>query len=223
MPISLPTQTWFSLFILDLVLISLVAVYAYYTYYKRLGDLKKIQADSYKKAEQILEDAKIRSQEILEKVEQKADGILTHSELFKTDINKEFKESLKKLADSYIQTVQEQSKRFVEDYENILTAVKNQSLVKSGQALDNIEEQVRKQLDEAKTGLKSEMMKSLEKATLEIGQYRKKELEKVDQEIDQVVIQMAKDLLRINLSPKDHKKLVIQALEKAKEQGMFFL
>ncbi|OGK41980.1 hypothetical protein A3A46_01740 [Candidatus Roizmanbacteria bacterium RIFCSPLOWO2_01_FULL_37_13] len=66
-------------------------------------------------------------------------------------------------------------------------------------------------------------MKSLEKAVSEIDQYRRKELEKVDQEIDQVVIQMAKDLLRINLSPKDHKKLVIQALEKAKEQGMFFL
>ena len=66
-------------------------------------------------------------------------------------------------------------------------------------------------------------MRSLTKATEEINQYKVKELAKVDDEIDQLVVEMAKDLLRINLSPKDHKKLVVQALEKAKEQGMFFL
>jgi len=57
----------------------------------------------------------------------------------------------------------------------------------------------------------------------EIDQFRKKELDKVDQDIDQLVIQITKDLLRINLTPKDHRKLVMQALEKAKEQGAFFL
>ena len=119
--------------------------------------------------------------------------------------------------------VQEHSKKFVLEYENILTSVKNQSLAKSGQALDNIEQELKRQLEESKAGLKSEMMKSLEKATGEINQYRTIELAKVDEQIDKFVVQMAKDLLRINLTPKDHKKLIMQALAKAKEQGVFFL
>lgn len=214
---------WIQLFFIDLILLASVAVYAYYSYYKRLGELKKVQTESYKKAEKILVDIKIRSQDILEKVEQKADEILTHSELFKSDLDKGFKDSLKQLAGNYLDMVQEHSKKFMLDYENILTSVKSQSISKAGQALDNIGNEVNRQLEESKISLKQEMMKSLAKAQNEIDQYRRKELEKVDQEIDKLVIQMAKDLLRLNLTPKDHKKLVIQALEKAKEQGLFFL
>ena len=220
---SITQDFWFILFFVDLIILGAVAVYAYYTYYRRLGELKKVQTDSYKKAEEILEEAKIQTQEILEKVEQKADEILTHSELFKGDLDKEFKDSLKQLAEKYLQVVQEHSNKFAQDYENILTSVKNQSLTKAGRALDNIEQQINKQLEESKASLKSEMMKALAKAMEEIDQYRKKELDKVDQDIDQLVIQITKDLLRINLNPKDHRKLVMQALEKAKEQGAFFL
>ena len=119
--------------------------------------------------------------------------------------------------------VEEHSKKFISDYESVLTSVKNQSIEKSGQALSNIEQEVRKQLEESKTDLKSAILSSLEKAREQIDQYRKQELEKVDGEIDQLVVQMAKELLRINLNPKDHRKLVIQALDKAKEQGLFFL
>ena len=214
---------WFWLFFVDLFLFGAVAVYAYYTYYRRLGELKKVQTDSYKKAGEILEGAKIKTQEILEKVEQKADEILTHSELFKSDLDKEFKDSLKQLAEKYLRVVQEQTNKFTQDYENILTSVKNQSLTQAGNALANIDQQINKQLEEAKTSLKSEMLKALAKAMEEIDQFRKKELDKVDQDIDQLVIQITKDLLRINLTPKDHRKLVMQALEKAKEQGAFFL
>ena len=95
---SITQDFWFILFFVDLIILGAVAVYAYYTYYRRLGELKKVQTDSYKKAEEILEEAKIQTQEILEKVEQKADEILTHSELFKGDLDKEFKDSLKQLA-----------------------------------------------------------------------------------------------------------------------------
>ncbi len=220
---SIPQDFWFLLFFADLILLGSVALYAYYTYYKRLGELKNLQSDAHKRAEQILEEAKLKSREILERVEQKADEILTHSQLFKSDLNKDFKNSLKQLSDKYVLMIQEHSKKFTLDYENILISVKNQSLIRSKQALENIENEVKRQLEESKVSLKTEMMKSMAKAVEEIDRYRTSELEKADQEIDQIVIQLAKDLLRINLSPKDHRKLVLQALEKAKEQGMFFL
>lgn len=213
----------FLLFFIDFFLMGFVGVYAFYTYYKRQVDLKKVQLDSLENAKKIMEEAKKRSLEVIEKIEQKSDEILTHSQLFKNDLDKGFKESLKQMADKYLEMVQEHSKKFILDYENILTAVKDQSLVRSKQALDNIENEVKKELEESKSALKEELKKSLARATEEINQYKVKELAIVDEEIDKLVVEMTKDLLRINLNPKDHRKLVIQALEKAKEQGMFFL
>ena len=220
---QIPQDVTFFLFFIDFFLMGFVGVYAFYTYYKRQVDLKKVQLDSLENSKKIMEEARKRSLEVIEKVEQKASEILTHSQLFKTDLDRGFKESLKQMADKYVDMIQEHSKKFTLDYENILTSVKDQSLVRSKQALDNIENEVKKQLEDSKSALKEEMMRSLTKATEEINQYKVKELAKVDDEIDQLVVEMAKDLLRINLSPKDHKKLVVQALEKAKEQGMFFL
>lgn len=220
---SIPQNFWFLLFLVDLTLFGAVALYAYYSFYKRLGELKKVQTEAYKKAILIEEEAKQKTREILEKVEVKAEEILNHSELFKSDLDKSFKDSLKQLADSYLSMIQQHSQKFTQDYENILTSVKDQSLVKSRQALDSIEQEVKKQLEESKTGFKTEVTKYLIKAQEEIEDYKRKEIAKADQDIDQLIVQLAKDLLRINLTPKDHRKLVIQGLEKAKEQGMFFL
>lgn len=220
---SIPQNFWFLLFLVDLTLFGAVALYAYYSFYKRLGELKKVQTEAYKKAILIEEEAKQKTREILEKVEVKAEEILNHSELFKSDLDKGFKDSLKQLADSYLNMIQQHSQKFTQDYENILTSVKDQSLVKSRQALDSIEQEVKKQLEESKTGFKTEVTKYLIKAQEEIEDYKRKEIAKADQDIDQLIVQLAKDLLRINLTPKDHRKLVIQGLEKAKEQGMFFL
>lgn len=220
---SIIQNYWFLLFLVDLTLFGTVALYAYFSFYKRLSELKKVQTEAYKKAASIEEEAKQKTREILEKVEVKAEEILNHSELFKSDLDKGFKDSLKQLADSYLSMIQQHSQKFAQDYENILTSVKDQSLIKSQQALDSIEQEVKKQLEESKTGFKTEMTKYLIKAQEEIEDYKRKEIAKADQDIDQLIVQLAKDLLRINLTPKDHRKLVIQGLEKAKEQGMFFL
>src|SRR3989338_2667506 len=217
---SITQNYWFLLFIIDLTIFGAVALYAYYSFYKRLSELKKVQTEAYKKAELIEEEAKQKTREILEKVEVKAEEILNHSELFKSDLDKSFKDSLKQLADSYLSMIKQHSEKFTQDYENILTSVKDQSLIKSQQALDSIEQEVKKQLEESKTGFKTEMTKYLIKAQEEIEDYKRKEIAKADQDIDQLIVQLAKDLLRINLTPKDHRKLVIQGLEKAKEQGM---
>ncbi len=221
---QISSQTyWMIIFFADFFLMSFVVVYGFYSYYKRLGELKKIQIDAHKKAEQIVDEANIKSKEILEKVEHKADEILTHSELFKKDLNNAFETSLKTSSQKYLEMVEAHSKTFIADYENLLTSVKKQSIEKSAKALDTIEQDVRKGLEESRTALKNEMMRSLEKAKGEIEAYKIGQIEKIDKDIDQLVVALAKDLLRINLTPAMHKKLVMQALDKAKEQGMFFL
>lgn len=214
---------WFLLFFADVFLLSFTAIFAFFSYYKKLGELKMAQTDTQHKAQQVIEEAKKQAESIIETVEHKADEILSHSELFKNDLDDEFKTSLKKSGEKYLEMVEQHSKRFITDYEQVLNLVKNQSLEKAGKALDNIEQEIKKSLDESKSAIKTELMKSLGRASAEIEEYKKSEMEKIDRRIDDLVIQLAKELLRLNLTPKDHNKLVIQALEKAKEQGTFFL
>lgn len=214
---------WTALFFLDLFVITFVAIYGYLAYYRRLRELKNIEIDSHKKSEEILKSTHLKTQEILEKVEHRADEILTHSELIKKDLNGLFENSIKQSGQKYLQMVEEHSKRFIGDYENLLTSVKNQSLEKTAKAMDLIEAEIRKSLEDSQGSVKTEIMKSLHKALEEIEAYKQHEIQKIDNEIDKLAIDIAKDVLRMNITPKDHKKLVMQALEKAKEQGMFFL
>lgn len=216
-------QLWMLLFLADLFLLTSAAIYILVSYYRRLGKLKDIERTAYTKANEVLSQMEKTSATILEKVESRADEILTHSELFKKDLNQAFEHSLGESSQKYVVMLEDHSKRFVDDYENLLKSVKDQSLEKAAKAIDTIEEDIRKSLEDSKVVARDQMEVFLKKALEEVETFKKQELEKIDKEIDEFVLQLAKELLRMNLTPKDHKKLIISSLEKAKEQGMFFL
>ena len=65
-----------------------------YSYYRRLGKLKDTERITYAKTNEVLSGLEKTSAAILEKVESRADQILTHSELFKKDLNHAFENSL---------------------------------------------------------------------------------------------------------------------------------
>lgn len=216
-------QLWMFLFLADLFLLTCAAMYILVSYYRRLGKLKDIERTAYTKANEVLSQMEKTSATILEKVESRADEILTHSELFKKDLNQAFEHSLEESSQKYVVMLEDHSKRFVDDYENLLKSVKDQSLEKAAKAIDTIEEDIRKSLEDSKVVARDQMGVFLKKALEEVETFKEQELEKIDKEIDEFVLQLAKELLRMNLTPKDHKKLIINSLEKAKEQGMFFL
>jgi F0F1-type ATP synthase membrane subunit b/b' len=198
-------------------------LYILVSYYRRLGKLKDIERTAYTKANEVLSQMEKTSATILEKVESRADEILTHSELFKKDLNQAFEHSLEESSQKYVVMLEDHSKRFVDDYEILLKSVKDQSLEKASKAIDTIDDDIRKSLEDSKVVARDQMGVFLKKALEEVETFKKQELEKIDKEIDEFVLQLAKELLRMNLTPKDHKKLIINSLEKAKEQGMFFL
>ncbi|OGK19307.1 hypothetical protein A2866_06570 [Candidatus Roizmanbacteria bacterium RIFCSPHIGHO2_01_FULL_39_8] len=216
-------QLWMFLFLADLFLLTCAAMYILVSYYRRLGKLKDVERTAYTKANEVLSQMEKTSATILEKVESRADEILTHSELFKKDLNQAFEHSLEESSQKYVVMLEDHSKRFVDDYENLLKSVKDQSLEKAAKAIDTIEEDIRKSLEDSKVVARDQMGVFLKKALEEVETFKEQELEKIDKEIDEFVLQLAKELLRMNLTPKDHKKLIINSLEKAKEQGMFFL
>src|SRR3989338_4031753 len=212
-------QLWMFLFLADLFLLTCAAMYILVSYYRRLGKLKDVERTAYTKANEVLSQMEKTSATILEKVESRADEILTHSELFKKDLNQAFEHSLEESSQKYVVMLEDHSKRFVDDYENLRKSVKDQSLEKAAKAIDTIEEDIRKSLEDSKVVARDQMGVFLKKALEEVETFKEQELEKIDKEIDEFVLQLAKELLRMNLTPKDHKKLIINSLEKAKEHA----
>ena len=199
------------------------ALFAFYSYYKKLGNIKKLEEQAVEKSQSIMQHAELKSEAILQKVEKKADEILTHSELFKGDLEKTFQKSLDTSAQAYLKLLQEHSRQFVTDYEKLLGQMKDQSLRQASESLKHIEQEAVKGLNESKATLDKGVQDALTQARSQIEEYKKRQIQEVDLNIDALVVKLAKDLLRMNISPKDHKKFIVQALDKAKEEGMFFL
>lgn len=219
----LPQQILLLLVLADVFLLALIGIYAFYSYYSKLSQIHKEQEEAHKKAETILAQAQERAMTIMERVEQKSEEILTHSELFKADLDASFKSALKHAIEKYLELLDRYSKQFVVDYEKLLTSVKDNSLKQANQGIFNIEQEINKELNESRIALQAVMASSLDKTRGQIEAYKQEQMRKVESSAETLVVSLAKELLRINLTSKDHDKLVIQALEKAKEQGMFFL
>src|SRR3990167_1397397 len=210
-------------FLLTIYLLGMFALFAFYSYYKKLGNIKKLEEQAVEKSQSIMQHAELKSEAILQKVEKKADEILTHSELFKGDLEKTFQKSLDDSAQAYLKLLQEHSRQFVTDYEKLLGQMKDQSLRQASESLKHIEQEAVKGLNESKATLDRGVQDALTQARTQIEEYKKRQIQEVDLNIDSLVVKLAKDLLRMNISPKDHKKFIVQALDKAKEEGMFFL
>jgi len=210
-------------FLLTIYLLGMFALFAFYSYYKKLGNIKKLEEQAVEKSQSIMQHAELKSEAILQKVEKKADEILTHSELFKGDLEKTFQKSLDDSAQAYLKLLQEHSRQFVTDYEKLLGQMKDQSLRQASESLKHIEQEAVKGLNESKATLDKGVQDALTQARSQIEEYKKRQIQEVDLNIDSLVVKLAKDLLRMNISPKDHKKFIVQALDKAKEEGMFFL
>lgn len=210
-------------FALDLFFVTALVTYMVYSFYKKINQIKNTETRAHEKAQEIILRAQNQAEQILSKVENKAQELLNHSELFKGDLEKAFETSLKSSGQKYVELLEKYSSQFVTDYENLLKLVKDQALKKATESMTIIEQEIGKQLDASKQSINDAISTSVVKAKQEIENYKREEIEKVDKEIDSLVVDLAKDLLRINLEAKDHKKLVINALDKAKEQGMFFM
>jgi len=62
---------------------------------------------------------------------------------------------------------------------------------------------------------------SLARVIREVEEYKKEEISEVDASIDKLILSISKEYLREYVPVLQHKKLVFEALEKAKKEGLF--
>ncbi len=84
-----------------------------------------------------------------------------------------------------------------------------------------VEESASRKISEFYFDIENLTKEKLIKLEKEIEEYKKEQIKKIDKEIYQILSQVAKEVLGKAIDISTHERLVIEALEKAKKEGIF--
>lgn len=153
--------------------------------------------------DQIISEAESKSREILLSAQTNAQEMLKAADIFSNEYKEEFRSKL-------LQVIKNEEKEF----ENLYTTIKSESTNVLTNASKNINTQLAKEMGDFKRSVQVEMQKHIE-------EYKKASYSRIEQDVSDVVETISNKILRKSLNKEEHKKLVMAALEEAKENNVF--
>ena len=183
-------------------------------------------------AERVLETAHDRAEKIIENAVKKSEEILKEMDSFRDDMKQEMKAIFKQSSESFVHTITEQSKEFATASNELIPQIKEKYISNADASLEKFNAELSKELipirevvdtkvQEVITTLKNridEEWVSAEKEIAEFKEQRKKEFaDKLQERLDE----LAKKSFGKSLTATQHQQLVMNALEKAKQEGVF--
>ncbi len=183
-------------------------------------------------AEKVLELAHQRAEKIIEKALKKSEEIVVEIDHLNDEIRKEMKQVFKQSTDSYIHTVNQESKEFTAAIAEVVPLVKEKYMKGADETiqifqanlaaeLGPLREIVDRQVTETIDQLKKKIEEEWEKARQEINEYKVQQKKQLEENLKTSIEALAKTAFGDALTPSQHQQLVMKALEKAKEEGVF--
>lgn len=207
---------------LSIVVIILIASYA--TILKKhdilLKESERIKLQEHKKELQILEDARA-----------KAAKILADAHFVDNNAKNEFQEQLKTVSLNEVKDFEKVAVTLLEAYKKELEGLKANTIKIASNITKDIESNTEAELEDFKETLKKETYESQKiveqkiegqylQTEKELETYRQERIKKVEDEIYNIIQNVAKAVLGKAISLEDHEQLIIDALNKAKEEGV---
>lgn len=189
---------------------------------------------SEKRSEELLEHAHHRVRSILEKTAEKADKMLLETEYLNQHLTAEVDNSLKKIVESHQQLLSQNSADFFTTYHKELEEVKQVYMPEITRMLSDIQKTTERELKDFMSIIVKETVEGqsiigkkldteFEKTQKQIQAYKDTQIQKIDTAISKMVVRVAEDVVGKTIAVSDHQALVLEALEKAKQEGMFAL
>ncbi len=209
------------IFILSL---SLGAIVIYYT-----NTLRKLQALNKEKIT-TQKDLLKKSDLILEEAREKALKIISDANLFDDSTRKLFDQELKRIGEGQVKTLEKLSYDLLNIYQKELGELKDNNIKMVNIISKDIENSTVAELKDFKEILKKETFESqkivedkiedaYKIAQKEIEDYKLERIKKVESQIYEIIQNVSKIVLGKTLSLQEHEQLVIDSLEKAKNEG----
>ncbi len=217
------------LVVVFVILILTVSFILYeFTSTKKIKDAKKIKDGAYQKAFSIIDDARKRSLDIISESNLKAQKLLEDTQAFSQATKILMEKELKDVSDRQLKSLDSTSKGLLEMYKNVIAKEEDKNV----ETLESFSKDLKSELVTEVEGFKDILHREtietqqmveqkvnaeFKKAIDEISSFKAKRLKKVDDNVFRILVLVSKDVFGKILSMDEHQRLVLEALQKAKE------
>jgi hypothetical protein len=181
---------------------------------KEEKELKKKENKADTGYHQIVDDALGKERKIMEDAVSEADQIIVNAEYVK----KSSKEIVDKALQQMVSHIQKESietaGKFMNSYSESLKKLATTSLIDFENVAKGLEGDLQRQIKEFRETLLPDLKK-------ELDNYKQVRLKQSEETINLVIQKAAQEIMNKTISLEDHQKILTDALEKAKTEGVF--
>lgn len=163
---------------------------------------------------QIVNDALSKERKILEDATREADQIITGAQYLSNSSKELVGQALQKIMTDTQANVASVSQEFMNAYSTYLKQIATNSLNDFSSTTKGMQSDMARQIQE----FHSTMLPKLEK---ELEEYKKERLRQTEQTITRVVQKASQEILNKTIPLEDHQNLIVDAMEKARQEGVF--
>jgi hypothetical protein len=197
----------------DLVIFIFVCYYLWELRAKeKLIDKQRSETDS--SYHHVVDEALAKERKILEDAAFASSQIIAGTKYVTSSSQEQLDQALQKMEGSLEHEAGTTSQGLEKTYATSLQQVANQSLTEFQTIMRGMQADIQKQTKD----FSSSMLPTIEK---ELEEYKKMRLQQADRTITQVVQDVSQEILNKALPLDDHQQLLIDALERAKKEGVF--
>lgn len=209
--------------IFGVLILCLIGMLATYMFIIRKNASKKEAGDEVTRVstEKLMSEVSARSVKVLEEAHRSAREILSNAEGFMKRNEDVTREEMEKVAKEYLLKYENSLNEIkLEAIKTIHNIPKDVSESVDG-TLDVLEKTTETEIKKIHTRLNESLNKALADTDSEISKYQKERIKKIDESSLVLARNIAKKVLSRDISPEEHEKMVVKALEEAKRQGIF--
>ncbi len=222
-----------AVFILSLALLAMAVSYSHLL--RKLSSNQKKYNDILNEINQkdadLLKDARQKASDMIEEAGKKAQQIISDSQTLSQDARKMLDEALETLIKHQTSYFEKVSLDFLEEYKKQLDSLKGRTIQIAQNASNAIEEDAQKELRDfddilaketfsAQKIVEGKIEEEYSSVQTQVEEYKKEMFRKVDEEIYKILENISKLAIGKNIPMSMHEELIIEALEKAKKDGM---
>lgn len=238
-----------NVFVFVLFLLLIVMLFKSYRTHA-MEEEEVVKSKAFNKAQALLDEAQKKSLEIISDSTQKSKEIINNVEYLtddaKNSLQGEFDKvsndqfsKMKSLTDELLETytavINEEKDKGVEVLKNVSKSIEGEALKELGdfkQVSENIERQAEGELENFRKALQDETVKSEQMVQERVNQefedmksrikgYEDAKMKKIDESINGVLAEVAREVFGTSLDLSTSEELVMNALDRAKKEGMF--
>jgi vacuolar-type H+-ATPase subunit H len=162
----------------------------------------------------VVDEALSKEQKIIDDATKEATQIIADTQFLTKTSTDEVDKALKQMEGEIEREAGSTSQEFTKTYSASLQKVATQSLMQFQTITKGMETELQKQTKE----FRDTMLPRLEK---DLEEYKKMKVQQTDRIITHIIQEVSQEILNKSLNVEDHQRLLIESLEKAKNEGAF--